>query len=205
MRVSILTMVGLAALCFVTACASTSTSTLNSTGSNQVERQPARPAVPQGYTNHGNGTISDKSRGLMWAKTVPSWPMRHEQARIWALGLRLGGHTNWRLPTANELETHNANHFSMTEIGPNADQYGFVMQRRPYVSDWIQTFGFVLPSRPLSIINYWSTTEDHSGDAFMGGPCVLVVMLAEGFNSTAGMRKDAAMNYAWAVRSIENP
>ena len=199
MNPTIVSLSGLFIMSLVTACIPGTTVS----GTKAVQQAEQRPTVQQGYTDNGDGTISDKANQLMWVKAVPAWPMRYEQAKVVARSVRLGGYTNWRLPTAYELQSHNNNHLCMTEVGPNADEYGFVLYRRPYVSSWLKTFGFVLPSRPLQSINYWSSTDDHASETFMGGPCVLVVMLTEGFNTASGMRRDAAMNYTWAVRSLK--
>ena len=64
---------------------------------------------PQGYgendyVDNGDETISDLATGLMWAKADSASPMNWEDALAHAEGLSLGGHTDWRLPNAKELQ-----------------------------------------------------------------------------------------------------
>jgi len=57
-----------------------------------------------GYTDNGDGTITDISTGLMWQKTSSSgktW----EGALAYCEGLNLGSNTDWRLPTIKELRS----------------------------------------------------------------------------------------------------
>jgi hypothetical protein len=57
-----------------------------------------------GYTDNGDGTVTDISTGLTWQKASSSgktW----EQALAYCEGLSLGGNTDWRLPTIKELRS----------------------------------------------------------------------------------------------------
>jgi hypothetical protein len=57
-----------------------------------------------GYTDNGDGTVTDTSSGLMWQQSSSSnktW----EQALAYCEGLNLGGNTDWRLPTIKELRS----------------------------------------------------------------------------------------------------
>jgi hypothetical protein len=57
-----------------------------------------------GYTDNGDGTVTDTSTGLTWQKASSSgktW----EQALAYCEGLSLGGYTDWRLPTVKELQS----------------------------------------------------------------------------------------------------
>jgi hypothetical protein len=49
-----------------------------------------------------DGTARDVNTGLMWAREV-SGPMTWEEANATAKKLRIGGHSDWRLPTIKEL------------------------------------------------------------------------------------------------------
>jgi hypothetical protein len=56
------------------------------------------------YVDSGNGTITDRSTGLMWQKqgtTNKTW----EQALSYCEELSLGGFTDWRLPTIKEMRS----------------------------------------------------------------------------------------------------
>jgi hypothetical protein len=75
------------------------------------EQQPAH-----GFTNNGNGTVTDKVTGLMWQRcsagqqndaacsgtaSGKTW----QAAMDYCSGLSLAGHTDWRLPNVKELES----------------------------------------------------------------------------------------------------
>ncbi|MFW6004959.1 MAG: DUF1566 domain-containing protein [Desulfonatronovibrionaceae bacterium] len=50
-----------------------------------------------------NGTVTDNMAGLMWMKETPTVRMPWEDARNFAENLVLGGHSDWRLPSIDEL------------------------------------------------------------------------------------------------------
>lgn len=56
------------------------------------------------FLDNGDGTITDAQSGLMWEAEVKgrsiSWPAAEEYAAV----LDLAGHTDWRLPTPEELD-----------------------------------------------------------------------------------------------------
>lgn len=56
----------------------------------------------QQCVDNEDGTITDKNSGLMWQKATAG-PMNWRRAMTFASGLSLGGHSDWRLPTMNEL------------------------------------------------------------------------------------------------------
>ena len=54
--------------------------------------------------DNGDGTVTDTDTGLMWQKATAgtyTW----KQALAYAEGLLLAGHTDWRLPNRNELQS----------------------------------------------------------------------------------------------------
>ncbi len=57
---------------------------------------------PPAYVNHGDGTVNDQVTGLMWQQT-DGGEMTWENAVTYASTNRIGGYTDWRLPTAHEL------------------------------------------------------------------------------------------------------
>lgn len=60
------------------------------------------PPPPPRFVDNGNGTISDDKTGLMWRAgpcELSSWDF----ARVYCRGLTIGGHTDWRLPSVEEL------------------------------------------------------------------------------------------------------
>jgi len=54
------------------------------------------------YSDNANGTITDNITGLMWQKT-DGGEMTFENADPYCKSLRLGGYSDWRLPTSHEL------------------------------------------------------------------------------------------------------
>ncbi len=56
---------------------------------------------PPSFTNNGNGTVTDNVTGLMWQQT-DGGEMTVESAATYVAALRVGGYSNWRLPTAHE-------------------------------------------------------------------------------------------------------
>ncbi len=56
------------------------------------------------FVDNKNGTITDKSSGLMWSKADSGEGMNWNAAITYAKESRLGGYSNWRLPTAQELQ-----------------------------------------------------------------------------------------------------
>jgi len=57
---------------------------------------------PLSFKDHGNGTITDNNTKLMWQKT-DGGEMTFEKATTYADTMTLGGYTDWRLPTGQEL------------------------------------------------------------------------------------------------------
>jgi len=56
------------------------------------------------FIDNGDGTVKDTSTGLMWQQdTAPD--MTWQEALAYCEGLDLGDHTDWRLPTINELRS----------------------------------------------------------------------------------------------------
>jgi hypothetical protein len=55
------------------------------------------------YADNGDGTITDGVTGLVWQKTPPGTYVNPAGAASYCVGLSLGGHTDWRLPTIIEL------------------------------------------------------------------------------------------------------
>ncbi len=65
---------------------------------------------PVGYgendlVDNGDGTVTDRGSGLMWAQADSAATMNWEDALAYAEELELGGYTDWRLPNAKELQS----------------------------------------------------------------------------------------------------
>ncbi len=93
---------------------------------------------PPSYTDNGDGTITDNITSLMWQKT-DAGEMTFENAASYCNNLVLGSHSDWRLPTAEEL-------FSIQNFG--------------HLNPALNTVYF-----PLTAAEYWWSSEVQSDDA----------------------------------------
>ena len=58
-----------------------------------------------GFTDNGDGTVTDASTGLMWQQDGSTNVSRWGQALSYCENLSLAGHSDWRLPTVKELRS----------------------------------------------------------------------------------------------------
>lgn len=66
-------------------------------------------ADPERYMDKGDGTVTDAKTGLMWAKN-DSWNdiggcVTWDKAKKYVTELKTGGHSDWRMPTIEEMKT----------------------------------------------------------------------------------------------------
>ena len=62
------------------------------------------PAIASNrFIDNGNGTITDKITGLMWVSKDNGVPINWPDAIEYCRNLRVGGYTDWRMPTLTEL------------------------------------------------------------------------------------------------------
>jgi hypothetical protein len=57
------------------------------------------------FVDNGDGTVTDTKRQLMWQKGDNGDDVTFDQAQKYCRNLRLGGHTDWRLPKPDERDT----------------------------------------------------------------------------------------------------
>ncbi len=57
------------------------------------------------FTDNGNDTVTDTTTGLMWQQGDSGEGVSWEEALAYAETLDLGGHDDWRLPNAKELQS----------------------------------------------------------------------------------------------------
>ncbi len=123
------------------------------------------------YTNNGNGTITDLGTGLMWVQARGTNQVSWAEALSYATTCRVGGYSDWRMPTIKEL-------YSLVQfIG--ADGIGFTSTTGyiPFIDT--NNFGFayggnstnvgdrVIDAQDWSATPYVSTTMN--GDATIFG------------------------------------
>jgi hypothetical protein len=58
-----------------------------------------------GYTDNGDGTVTDKSTGLMWQKNASHAEFDWEEALNFCSQQSTGGYLDWRMPTIKELQS----------------------------------------------------------------------------------------------------
>ena len=85
-------------------------------------------AYAGGFVDNGDGTVTDTKTKLMWQKTTES-ALNYETAISYCKNLTLAGHTDWRLPTKNELMSLVDKNFSKPAIDtgafPDAVSFGY--------------------------------------------------------------------------------
>jgi len=69
---------------------------------------PCRERIGR-YVTHGDGTVTDTCTGLMWFETQPPDNLTWEQAMEFCEDLQFAGHSDWRLPTAEEMASLHQN------------------------------------------------------------------------------------------------
>ncbi|MEG3754136.1 DUF1566 domain-containing protein [Psychromonas arctica] len=57
------------------------------------------------FIDNGDGTVTDHATGLTWQKQDSQQEMNWQQALDYSEQLQLGGHDDWRLPNAKELQS----------------------------------------------------------------------------------------------------
>ena len=71
---------------------------------NAVAQATPIAAATARFVDNGDGTITDTRLGLMWSKdTLCKEEVDHAGAEKLCTDLQLAGHTDWRLPTVDEL------------------------------------------------------------------------------------------------------
>ncbi len=134
--------------------------------------QDAQYAGPQpAYRDNGDGTVSDLNTGLMWVQergAKVTWETAMKEAKA----CRVGGHTDWRVPTIKEL-------YSL--ISFSGECRGPMTTSKPFLdTNYFQfAYGDVTKGeRPIDCQD-WSATE-YLGTTMDGNPTVFGVNFADG-------------------------
>lgn len=109
------------------------------------------------YVDNGDGTVSDKVTGLMWAK-APSAPVPFADIQTFARDSRIAGYSDWRVPTIREL-------YSLIDY--RGGYTGNPATSRPYLETTVFRFSYAKGSglgdaahgrRPIDV-QEWSATR----------------------------------------------
>jgi hypothetical protein len=131
---------------------------------NELAQDIAAPAAIR-FIDNGDGTVTDTRSGLTWSKvTLCDREINYATAEQLCTELELAGHTDWRLPTVDEL-------FALadrTRTDPAIDTGAFPDTQ----SDWYWTSTIVAWSSDDAWIvsfNYGDAGNGHRGysDAFV--------------------------------------
>ena len=57
------------------------------------------------FVDNGDGTVTDTALNIMWQKGDNGKEVTFQQAQTYCKNLRLGGHSDWRLPNPDESST----------------------------------------------------------------------------------------------------
>jgi hypothetical protein len=77
-------------------------------GQGEFSVRAVRGGQPEAFDNlvvNGDGTVTDTATGLMWQQNTAPGIYTWEQALTYCENLTLGGHSDWRLPNRNELQS----------------------------------------------------------------------------------------------------
>jgi hypothetical protein len=113
-----------------------------------------------GFKDNGDGTITDLTAGLMWQKENDDTQRNWREALEYANTLSLGDHSDWRLPSKEELSS------LWKTVGEN-----FEFNRRRYFSSrrllWSSTTRLGSPA-PAWVLNFYDGGSGyHQMDAFV--------------------------------------
>ncbi|MCU7818570.1 MAG: DUF1566 domain-containing protein [gamma proteobacterium symbiont of Lucinoma myriamae] len=108
------------------------------------------------YTDNNDGTVTDNNTGLMWQQQVSAridWQTAVAQTRR----LRLGGYSDWRVPTIKELYSL-INFNGSTGMIPRHSMSSVPADARPYINTDYFDFNYSSGRRFMDA-QYWSSTE----------------------------------------------
>jgi len=112
-----------------------------------------RTYIPNELNDNQDGTVTDKSTGLVWQQSGSEYPLTWDQAHAYVYRLnekQCAGHTGWRLPTVNELmslliDTPHGEDFCIEPIFEKKQKWLWSADRRSFTSAWYVSIdlGFV--------------------------------------------------------------
>lgn len=114
------------------------------------------------YRDNGNGTVSDLVTGLMWTQD-PGDKVTYAQAQAGAAKCRVGGYSDWRLPSIKEL--YSLVQFDGTDPDPRSQN---TAQMKPFIDD-VFAFRYGDPGKHERIIDSQFATSTRYVSTTMNG------------------------------------
>ncbi len=103
------------------------------------------------FQENNDGTVSDRATGLMWQQADDKKGRDWEDALAYAEGLRLAGHTDWRLPNTKELQ-------SIVDYSRSPQATS-----SPAIDPVFQTSRIEAPDGQLQYPHFWTSTNHQDG------------------------------------------
>ena len=137
------------------------------------------------FTNPKDGVITDATTGLQWAQDAGRQVMTWDEANNYVRKFKLGGYSDWRLPTKEELES----------LLTYCEEKGI---RAEIFSDWkCVKFYNKIGFKNVQPVAYWSSTTFEAYAASTGHAWAVHM-----WGGSAIIHKtDDTYNYVWPVRS----
>jgi len=130
---------------------------------------------PPTYRDNGDGTVSDLITGLMWTKD-PGEKMTYAQAVKNAVKCRVGGYSDWRLPTIKEL--YSLIKFDGLDPDPTAEE---TANLRPFIDNSVFEFHYGDRSKGERIIDsQFATSTKYVSTTMNGNETMFGVNFADG-------------------------
>lgn len=104
-----------------------------------------------GYVDREDGTILHIKTNLLWQKRGPMRVYNWDSAKQYCKKLRLGGYTDWRLPTKEELDSLIDRRYEPT-ISPIFQCYDEYWSSTSYADNLIYAWGVVFNLGDADII-----------------------------------------------------
>lgn len=135
------------------------------------------------YKANGDGTVTDLNTGLMW-QSDPGEKMTFKQAVAGASKCKLGGYSDWRLPTIKEL--YSLILFSGTDPDPLSRSSS---KQKPFIDTKCFKFQYGNPRRGERIIDsQFATCTKYVTTTMRGNETMFGVNFADGRIKGYGMR-----------------
>ena len=153
------------------------------------------------YLDNGDGTISDMVTGLMWTRDPGEERISFYQATAGAETCRVGGYTDWRLPSIKEL--YSLIQFNGTDPDPRNDN---IDSLRPFIDHRVFGFRYGDPNEGRRIIDaQFASSTLYVGDIMNGREGMFGVNFADGRIKGYATRSPRGDGHLYALFVRDNP